>query len=178
MLPATAAGPLVALSRDGVPVGASPRRVKGIDYLAFDAAAGTYGATYATPAAAGGLLGAGAGGGSPDRSAPRVVVSKRTRTVRASRKGIVRLRVSCPRGELFCRLDIRLRASGRDLARKKLTIRGGKTVIAKLRLKRSARALLARKGSLRVKAVIKATDARSNRAITTTSIRLLAPRRR
>jgi hypothetical protein len=47
MLPASSAtGPLTSLTRDGAAVSAPIRRVKGIDYAVFDAAAGSYAATY------------------------------------------------------------------------------------------------------------------------------------
>ena len=110
-------------------------------------------------------------------SAKRIVVLKRN--VRASLNGVVQAcACRCPATEAKCRLDIRLRRNGRQLGRKKATVTGGKTVNVKLRLTRSARAKLARKGSLRVKAVIRATDSDHNVAITTTKLNLLAPGRR
>jgi FlgD Ig-like domain len=47
MVPAAGgSGPLLSLTRDGQPVGSEPRTVKGITYAVFDAAAGSYVATY------------------------------------------------------------------------------------------------------------------------------------
>ena len=60
MVPASAAtGALTALTRDGAPVAATTRTVKGIGYVVFPAAAGAYVATYGTP-----------GGGSPFPAEP------------------------------------------------------------------------------------------------------------
>ena len=190
MLPvAGPSGRLSGLSRGGVPVATAPRVVKGIEYAVFDAAAGSYAATYGpaappspggggtpgTPPASGGGLTTPATA-SEDRKAPRVTV--RPRTVRASRTGRVRLRVTCPRGERRCRTDVRLRLGRSVLARKTVTVAGGKTVKVSLRLTRSARRQLARKRSLKVVVYAIARDAAGNRATTKTRIRLLAPRRR
>jgi Purple acid Phosphatase, N-terminal domain len=47
MVPAgSPAGPLTRLTRNGQPVSREPRTVKGVDYLVFDGAAGSYAATY------------------------------------------------------------------------------------------------------------------------------------
>jgi hypothetical protein len=186
MLPvAGPSGRLSGLSRGGVPVATTSRVVKGIEYAVFDAAAGSYVATYgaaAPPAGGGGnptpapTPGAGTTTPAVDRKAPRVTI--RPRTVRASRTGRVTLRATCPRGERRCRIDLRLRLGREYVARKTVTVAGGKTAKVTLKLRRSARRQLARKRSLKVVAYAIARDAAGNRATTKTRIRLLAPKRR
>ena len=60
----------------------------------------------------------------------------RPRRVRVSRGGLIKLRVSCPKGERFCRVDLRLRRADTTVARKKFRVAGGKTRQVSLRLKR------------------------------------------
>ena len=107
-----------------------------------------------------------------DRTGPRVRVSPRR--VRASRAGVVKLRVACPRGERSCRTQLRLRLRRRYVASKTLTIHGGRSRVFALKLNRAARRELSRKRSLKVTAVAVARDAARNRATTKTTIRLLA----
>jgi hypothetical protein len=109
-----------------------------------------------------------------DRLAPRVRVSPRR--VRASRRGLVRLRVTCPPGEGTCRVDLRLRRAGTTVARKKLDVSGGSTRGVSLRLTQSARRRLLRSGSLSVIALAAARDLAANRGTTRTRIRVLAPK--
>jgi hypothetical protein len=187
MLPvAGPTGGLTGLTRNGASVPAAPRTVKGVQYAIFDAVGGDYAATYGIAPAPP----PGGGDGSPptppagitppavsrDRTAPHARV--RPRRVRASRRGTVALRVTCPHGEQRCSIDLRLRVGRRYIARKIITARGGRTVKVTLKLKRSARRELARRRSLRVVAHARASDAAGNRATTKTRIRLLAPRRR
>jgi hypothetical protein len=179
-------GRLSGLSRGGVPVATATRVVKGIEYAVFDGAAGSYVATYgASPppsGGGGGLPPATSGGGGTavtpavDRKAPRVTV--RPRRVRASRTGRVRLRVTCPRDERRCRIEVRLRLGRKYVGRKTVTVAGGRTARVTVKLRRSARRQLSRKRSLKVVAYAIARDAAGNRATTKTHIRLLAPKRR
>jgi hypothetical protein len=177
MVPAAwAAGRMSGLTRNGVPVATSSRVVKGIEYLVFPAEPGDYVATYPPASAPGGGTAPPAGGPAQDKLAPRVRV--RPRRVRVSRGGLVKLRVSCPRSERFCRVDLRLRRADSTVARKKFRVAGGKTRRVALRLRRGARRALFGSRTLRVTAVAAARDAAGNRATTRTRIRLLAPRRR
>ena len=105
-------------------------------------------------------------------------VKVRPRRVRASRRGIVKLRVTGPRGVKVCRVDLRLRRRGKTLARKVVRVNGGRTRTVSLKLKRKARSDLVRARSLRVIAVAAARSAAGQRATTSTRIRILAPRRR
>jgi Bacterial Ig domain len=109
-----------------------------------------------------------------DRTAPRVRV--RPRIVRASRRGRVALRLTCPPAEQVCRVDLRLRGAGSSVARNELVLAGGQTRRIALRLSRSTRRRLARSRSLRIVAVATARDPAGNRATTRTRIRVLAPR--
>ena len=85
---------------------------------------------------------------------------------------MTRLRVSCPAGELRCRVMVRLRHAGHDAAERTVTVAGGATKRFSVELSRRARRALARKGSLRVTAITVAADAAGNRRTTRTSIRL------
>jgi hypothetical protein len=200
MVPArSATGALVGLTRNGAVVGTEIRTVKGIEYAVFNAAPGAYAATY--PAPPGTPPGGGTppadptdgtgtpptqpdGSGSPhdseqppgvasDRSAPRVTIGRRT--MRASNYGSVTLRVSCPRTEVRCVLDLRLLRGSKQVALAKFTVAGGKTAKVPLRLSRATRSKLARAGSLGLLTVIKARDAAGNRRTTKTHVRVLAP---
>jgi hypothetical protein len=172
-------GRLQALSRGGVAVAVGARTVKGIDYAVFDAAGGAYTATYGSASPPPTSAPAPAAGRRPaarDHRAPHVVV--RPRTVRASRRGAVRLRVKCPRSERRCWIRLRLQRGRSVLARRTVTVGGGKTAKVTLRLTRRALRRLVHRRSLRAIAVASARDRAGNRATTRTRVRLLAPRRR
>jgi hypothetical protein len=112
-----------------------------------------------------------------DRSGPRIRIVHRR--VRASATGVVTLRVTCPRDEVRCRVQLRLRRGGRQVVLAKVvTVGGGKAANVRLRLMRSERLRLVRVRSQLVDAAATAHDVAGNRATTTTRIRLLAPLRR
>ena len=174
MVPASGGGGgLLGLTRDGVPVATTVRAVKGVDYAVFDAAPGAYVASYPPTASAG----APATRVRPrDRRAPRVKLKRKS--IRISKRGIVTLRLKCPRSERQCVLNVRLRSGGKRLAKSKskFVVGGGKTAKLRLKLPKAARARLARIGSMKAVVVIRAHDAAGNRRTTKTHIRLLAPR--
>ena len=191
MVPASStAGQLTQVTRNGAPVSVTRRTVKGIDYATFDSPSGDYVAAYGGAAIPPDTTGAAAVGAASstagacqtpasvtkDRTAPRVTIVKRT--VRASKKGLVTLRVACPKGEIRCRVDLRLRRGDRLLVRKSVTVAGGKSANLTLRLTRSDRLRLVRVRTLLVNASAAARDVAGNHATTTTRIRLLAPARR
>ncbi len=189
MVPAgSPAGEVTQVVRNGAPVSVDRRTVKGIDYAVFDSSSGDYvvaygGATIPPPGAGNVAASAGTVTGQPgttaskrDRKAPKVTIVKRT--VRATKKGLVTLRVACPSGEVRCKVDVRLRRGKRQLARKSLTVAGGKSASVTLRLARSDRLRLVRLRSLPADVAASARDAAGNHATTTTRIRLLAPARR
>jgi hypothetical protein len=182
MVPAgTPTGRILGLTRDGVPVSTASRMVKGVEYLVFGAAAGDYVASYqpassVSGSSAGGSTASSAGGStaSPgDRKAPHARVL--TRRVRVFRRGTVALRVRCPSDEQGCRVRLRLRRHGKTLATKTISVAGGATGRAVLRLNRATRRL-ARHRSLTVVAEATARDTAGNRATTTTHLRLLVMR--
>jgi hypothetical protein len=97
-----------------------------------------------------------------------------TSSVRMSRDGTVRLRISCPRGERDCRVALRLRLDRRTIARRTFTVDRGDAHRVALKLNRATRRKLVRKQSLRVTAVAAVAGGRTTR----TTIRLLAPGQR
>ncbi len=111
-----------------------------------------------------------------DRTAPRVTVAKRT--LRASAKGVVTVRVSCPRTEISCRIVVRLAHARHLLARRTVTVAGGRSANVSLQMTKNGRVSLARHRTLMTEVTTTARDAAGNQATTRTRIRLLAPRRR
>jgi hypothetical protein len=111
-----------------------------------------------------------------DRTAPRVTVAKRI--LRASAKGVVTVRVSCPRTEISCRIVVRLAHAGHLLARRTVTVAGGRSANVSLQMTKNDRVSLARRRTLMTEVSTTARDAAGNQATTRTPIRLLAPRRR
>jgi hypothetical protein len=191
MVPASApAGALTQVRRNGVPVATAARTVKGVDYTVFDAPSGDYVVAYGgadptqpeTTIGAATVTGANTGtapsnaGSRRDRSAPRVTLAKRT--IRVSKKGIATLRLTCPKGEVRCTIDVSLRRAGKRLAHGRVTVRGGKSANLAMRVTSSARKQLARSRALFVQASANARDAVGNHRTTTTRIKLLAPGRR
>ena len=87
-------------------------------------------------------------------------------------------RVSCPRTEVTCRIDLRLKRAGQVLARKTVTVAGGKSTNVSLQMSKNGRVSLARRRTLMTEVTTTARDAAGNQATTRTPIRLLAPRRR
>jgi hypothetical protein len=145
MVPAhSARGPLLGLTADGAPVSTTSRTVKGVEYAVFPAAAATYVATYSGPPAAPVTPPAGGSGKKPDR---------RT-TIRATRRGKLRIGVTCRRTSRPCKITVRLRHGGKTIARAKVRVRAGKRVQVTVRLPRPIREKLARRGSLPMTAVI------------------------
>jgi hypothetical protein len=98
------------------------------------------------------------------------------RTIRASKAGIVKLRVACPRGTGSCRVALRLALGKRVLAKKSLTVRAGTVRTVALSLTKAARRDLARKRSLHITAIA-VTDRSGIHATTRASVLLLSPRK-
>ena len=95
--------------------------------------------------------------GSTSSAAKRLSVSPRT--VRASKNGTVKLRVTCPRGTRSCRVQLKLRVAKRTVATKTVTIAAGKTKTVTLVLTRAVRRDLVRKRSLHATAIASANGA-------------------
>lgn len=123
-----------------------------------------------------------------DLIAPAMTVSRRT--VVASSRGIMGLRVGCPAAEPGgCFATARLVATpparaGRkrprraSLGRRSFQVRGGSSTVVRFRLSRRNMRLLRRVRTLRVAATVVARDAAGNQGTTRGTFRLRAPRRR
>lgn len=109
-----------------------------------------------------------------DSSAPRI--RPQTRSATASRAGKVRLVLTCPATETRCRIALKLRYRGRTIASKSVSVDGDDVKSVTLKLQRSARISLGRKGKLTVHALTTARDAAGNIATTDTRIKLRAPK--
>ncbi len=176
MLPArSAAGTLVALTRDGVAVPARPLTFKGVDYLVADGIAGDYVARYAVaPPTPGGGTGGGTIGGTggstggntggstgegmeaqPPQPAPTAgAVLEGAPRARASRRGRVRMNVGCRDRERACRVALSLERRRMTVARRRAVVPAASTRTLTLRLSRAARRTLAARGRLRLRAVL------------------------
>jgi hypothetical protein len=122
----------------------------------------------------------------PDLIGPAVDISRRTR--RLTRRGVVRVRLRCPSGEpagcLAGRLRLksakRVQVAVRRIVRlgsKRFSIPSGRSKVVRIRLSRRNRALVRRRGRLRVRARASAIDQAGNRRATTATFLLLPPRR-
>jgi hypothetical protein len=121
----------------------------------------------------GGSGGTGQGGGAAaDKSAPTVTF--KALSSRVSKSGTLAVRVGCPAGETSCKIAVALKSGKTTLASKKVTVNGGKTANVSLRLSRAARRQLAKRGRLKVKAVIGATDSAGNKSSKTLQLTLRA----
>jgi hypothetical protein len=121
------------------------------------------------------------GGGAPapapapaaDKTAPKVTL--KLLSARVSKSGAASLRVGCPSGETRCTIGVALKLGRSTVAKKTITVTGGKTANLTLRLSKAARRKLARSGRLNLKAVITATDAANNTSTATVLVKLRAP---
>ena len=109
---------------------------------------------------------------SSDTTAPKV--RPKPKTAYVSNKGRFKLSLRCPRNEIRCRIVVRVRYRGKTVASKAVTVRGGTSKTAALRLKLSARRAINSNGRLSVTAVTTARDAAGNAATTTTRMKLRA----
>ena len=114
--------------------------------------------------------------GTLDRTAPRVKVVRRT--LRASAKGVVTVRVSCPRTEISCRIVVRLERAGHLLARRTVTVAGGQQRERLPAIEQERARKPDASSHVDDRGHTTARDAAGNQATTRTPIRLLAPRRR
>ena len=143
-----------------------------LDYDVPAAAGGTQssGGSTATGSGSGGTQG---GGNSVlDTTAPKVSLA--AKSLRASKSGTVSFRVKCPATETSCKIALKLKNGGKSAASKTVTVKGGQTVTLTLKLNKATRALL-KHGSLKVSAVMTATDAAGNRKTTTRKLTLRRP---
>ena len=102
-----------------------------------------------------------AGQPAADVTAPVVTLGRRA-ALRGNAKRVP-LRVTCPASEPNgCNVTIELRRKGQTLGRKRIELDGGEKGVAYVRLSKAARALLKKKGSLAVKARVRAEDGAGN----------------
>jgi hypothetical protein len=109
--------------------------------------------------------GAGSSLGTSDKTKPDVTVV--SRSLRASKRGTVGVRVGCPATEERCKVTLVLKNGHKSAARKTVTVKGGKTVTVTLKLNKATRLQLSKHSNLKVSAVVTATDAAGNRKTTT-----------
>ena len=112
-------------------------------------------------------------GETEDRLAPNIGISHRS--LRASRRGVVKLRLRCPATEERCMITVRVKYHGRTVARKHVTLDGGEKAKVSLRLSKAARRLLTAQRRLKVRAVVKARDAAGNTKTKRVRLVLRAP---
>jgi hypothetical protein len=112
----------------------------------------------------------GGGGTATDTTAPNLAFL--TKSVRASRKGDVKLRVKCPADEVRCVVTVALKQGRKTVGSKSVTVLGGKDGSAKLRLANAAKRKLAAAGKLNLKAVVTARDHVGNATKTTYALKV------
>jgi hypothetical protein len=152
----------------GLAPGSHAFAVRAIDKAGNVGDAATKSFTIASPSQSGGATPQPSGGNSlvaaVDKTAPKV--SLVAKSLRVSNKGKVSFRVGCPATEKSCKVTLRLKNGGKSAASKTLSIKGGKTVTVTLTLNKATRQLLEH-GTLKVSAVVTATDAAGNHKTTT-----------
>ena len=84
-------------------------------------------------------------------------------SLRATRRGLVALRVRCVRAEDWCRVNVRLRRGSNTAARRTVTIAEGKARTVALQLTSRARRALAGCRTVRMNASLRVRDAAGNR---------------
>lgn len=163
----------------GLAPGSHTVAVRAVDKAANAGPASSESFTIQAPTTGGGgtpqPAGGGNGGATVDRTAPVITVAKRT--MRVTRRGSFAMVLRCPRGEVWCKVDVKVRRGGAVVASRRIRLAGGQRATIRLALAKSARAALARRHQLRVTATVAARDAAGNRATRRAKLRLLAPRR-
>jgi hypothetical protein len=109
-----------------------------------------------------------------DTTAPRLV--PRSRVLKMTASGQVRVRLTCPATEQTCRVNIRLAGvkplSGKRLGGRTITMPGGRTMNIAVQLTKAARTSVRTRGVIRARAIITATDQSGNRSVTRTPVRI------
>ncbi len=103
-----------------------------------------------------------------DTVAPRL--SPTAKRLKMDRRGRVTMRFRCPATEQMCRVRVDLRGlarplTGRKLGTARVTLPGGRTLVATSRLTPAARRAVSRR-PMRARAIVTTTDAAGNRAVT------------
>jgi hypothetical protein len=105
-----------------------------------------------------------------DTSAPRVSFS--VKSLRASKKGTVGVKVGCPATETSCKITIDLKRGKTVVAHKTVTVAGGKSKNVTLQLNKASRRQLGKAHTLKVSALITARDAVGNKKSATKKLTL------
>jgi hypothetical protein len=95
-----------------------------------------------------------------DRLAPALHIKSISR--HTGRAGTLTIRVSCPRGELFCAGLARLSSGSRRLGTKAFSVAGGRSKTVRLRISKSGRRLLRTRRRLSSTLRIRVNDAAGN----------------
>jgi len=154
----------------GLAAGAHTVRVRAVDTTGNRGGEVAKAFTITKPATGGGVL-----DDDVDKLAPTIGVG--ARTLRASRKGVVKLKLTCPGGETNCTITVKLVYAGKTLAKRIVTLAGGRSSNVTLKLSKANRKKLAKRHSLKAKALITALDAAGNKSTRTVKITLRAPAR-
>lgn len=119
-----------------------------------------------------------------DATAPRLLLAGRV--VRLSRRGIARLRIGCLgeqdetcTGRVVLTAARRASASQRRrvrIGRKRFAVEAGRMAVVRVKVSRRGRRVVARRGRLRVRAVVGARDPAGNLTVTGRRLLLLPPR--
>jgi hypothetical protein len=103
-----------------------------------------------------------------DTVAPRVTLL--SKSVRVSKRGTVSVKVGCPATETRCTIKLALQRGHSVVAHKTVTVAGGKTVSVTLQLTRALRRQLSSHRSVKLTAVLTASDAAGNKRTTKRSL--------
>jgi hypothetical protein len=112
-----------------------------------------------------GTQGGGNSGATTDKTNPTVTLI--AATLRATKKGAVSFTYGCPSTEKSCTITLKLKNGKKTVASKTFTVKGGQSKAVTVVLSKDARKLLAKRGKLKMSAVVKATDAAGNARTTT-----------
>jgi len=112
-----------------------------------------------------GTQGSGNSGATTDKTKPKVTLI--AATLRATKKGAVSFTYGCPSTEKSCTITLKLKNGKKTVASKTFTVKGGQSKAVTVVLSKDARKLLAKRGKLKMSAVVKATDAAGNARTTT-----------
>jgi hypothetical protein len=105
-----------------------------------------------------------------DTLAPTVTVA--AKSLRASKRGTVDVKVGCPAAETSCKITVQLMRGKTVAAKKTVTVAGGTTKTVTLQLTKAIRRQLASHHSLKITAVVAAKDAAGNKKTTKKSLTL------
>ena len=160
----------------GLAAGSHSVAVRAIDKVGNVGTPASTSFSVASPAPpAGGAQPAPAPTAAADTSAPKVTL--KLASARVSKSGAVSLNVGCPASELRCQVAVALKLGRTTIASKTANVSGGQKVKLTLKLSKSARRQLAKRGKLKVSALITATDAAGNKSTSTVKMTLKAPSR-